>query len=170
MVDRIMPQRMVYGSAYNSMIPGLVAPHKQDMRPLAKGERYLGRFIVPPFQRGLVWTEYQKSRLIESIYIGLPIGAIVWNQVEFKADTGYNPCDFWLLDGRQRMSAICEYMAGQFLVMGWRYIDLPDREKVHFNRMCVPVIETCLKTEAECRDVYDRLVYGGSPHIGENPA
>src|ERR1700730_7182068 len=106
--NRIMPPRSFYGAAYNSMISGLVMNHTRYVRPLASGERILGRFIVPTFQRGLVWTEAQQVRLIESIYIGMPIGSLVWNQTSHD-----NLCDGWLLDGQQRMTAILGYVSGK---------------------------------------------------------
>jgi hypothetical protein len=103
--------------------------------------------------------ESQKIRLIESIYMGMPIGAIVWNQTKCN-----NPCDSWLLDGQQRMTTLLEYVAGDLVVQGWRYTDLPDIERRHFNRIGISVIETNIPDEVKCKDVYDRLVYGGTPH------
>jgi hypothetical protein len=157
--DRIMPERLFFGYSGQSMIHGLYKDYSVDQRPLAPGERRLGMFIVPPFQRGLVWTVEQRVRLIESLYMGLPIGALVWNQTRFMS-----PCDRWLLDGQQRVTAILGFMEGQFKVAGWRYPELPEIERRHFNRLGVAVIETQIDDEAGCRDIYDRLVYGGTPH------
>jgi len=138
---------------------GLTKDHGGFIRNLAPGERYLGAFIVPPFQRGLVWTLEQKRRLIESLYMGLPVGAIVWNQTHAAGR-----CDRWLLDGQQRVTAITEWLAGGFAVSGWRYPDLPEIERRHFDRMGIEAIQTEIEDEATCREVYDRLVYGGTPH------
>lgn len=157
--SRIMPARWFYGSAGQWLINGVIADHSGYLRALAPGERYLGAFIVPTFQRGLVWTRAQKVSLIESIYIGMPIGAIVWNQTRFNS-----PSDRWLLDGQQRVTAITEYVAGKFPVRGWSYPDLPVIERRHFERVGVSVIDTQIEDEAMCREVYDRLVYGGTPH------
>ena len=159
MTDRIMPPRWFFGSTGNWLLEGVTTDFSGSRRPLAPGERVLGRFIVPAFQRPLVWMEAQKVRLIESIYIGMPIGSLVWNQTD-----ALNACDGWLLDGQQRTEAICGYIAGDFPVGGWRYPDLPQIEQRHFRRMSVPVIETNILDEATCREVYDRLVYGGTPH------
>lgn len=156
---RIMPKRWFYGDTMHRLISGLVVDHTGDVRPLIAGERRLGAFIVPPFQRGLVWTERQKVRLIESIYMGLPIGAIVYNQTRVR-----NPCDGWLLDGQQRVTAIVDYMSGDIIADGWRYPDLPQIERRHFERMGVAVIETRIEDEDQCRDIYDRLAYGGTAH------
>ena len=156
---RLMPPRRFYGHNMGAMIWTVMKDHSDFLRPLAPGERYLGAYIVPSFQRGLVWTERQKVRLIESIYLGLPIGSLVYNQTAFDS-----PCDRWLLDGQQRLSTICGYVAGEFAVNGWRYTDLPEDETRHFRRMTLGVIETQITSEDECRDIYDRLAYGGTAH------
>lgn len=156
--ERIMPSRLLYGSSGRTMMSG-VATSNHDRRALVEGERYLGAFIVPRFQRGLVWTLAQKVRLIESLYMGLPVGAVVWNQ-----PMHVGPCDLWLLDGQQRITAITEWLSGAFPVSGWRYLDLPEIERRHFDRIGIESIQTEIEDEATCREVYDRLVYGGTPH------
>jgi Protein of unknown function DUF262 len=155
----VIPQRKFIGSAYNRLIHGVLMPIP-DMRPLAEGERYLGEFILPPFQRPPVWTEQQKVRLIESLYMGLPIGSIVWNQTALP-----DPCDRWLLDGQQRMTAILEYVAGGFAVAGWRYPNLSVHERAQFERLTLPFIETMITDVDLCREVYERLAYGGTEHV-----
>lgn len=163
MTERLMPARKLYGMTGQRMITSLLAENQRPPRALAAGERYLGSFIIPTFQRGLVWSEAQKVRLIESIYIGLPIGSLVCNS---RYDC---PCDGWLLDGQQRMTTIVGYGAGEFPVQGWRFPDLPKKEQAHFLRMGILLIETQIDNEAECRDIYDRLVYGGTPHTEAVP-
>jgi len=73
---RIMPERWFYGETMHWMIGAVVTDHASSPRALAPGERRIGAFILPPFQRPPVWTEAQKVRLIESLYSGLPIGAL----------------------------------------------------------------------------------------------
>lgn len=154
-----IPLRMFWGNLDNSLLQGLIQGHREDRRPLAEGERYLGRFIVPSFQRSPVWTESQQVRLIESIYMGLPIGALVYNETEIE-----NPCDGWLLDGQQRMTAILAYSSGKIAVRGIRYTELEDSERRHFLRIAIPIVRTNIKDESQCRDIYERLIYGGTPH------
>lgn len=158
MVERIMPERWFIGSTYSAHTENL-SDQSRGVRPLRKGERMLGRFILPPFQRGDAWVLDQKIRLIESIYMGLPIGSIVWNQTTYE-----NECDGWLLDGQQRTRAILGFLSGAFPVHGWRYPDLPDIEQRHFRRMTISFIETGESDPDRCREIYDRLVYGGTPH------
>jgi hypothetical protein len=156
---RIMPERWFYGETMHWLVSGVVTDHSGYTRPLASGERHLGAFILPTFQRAAVWANAQKERLIESLYMGLPIGALVYNQTRSQG-----PCDRWLLDGQQRVTAITEWVNGDLVVNGWRYPDLPQIERRHFERIGVAVIETRIESEAECRDIYDRLAYGGTAH------
>lgn len=158
-VPRIMPKRWFYGETMHWMIGGVTSDYSGFTRALNRGERMLGAFILPTFQRPLVWTVAQKIKLIESLYMGLPIGAVVYNQTP-----GPGPCDRWLLDGQQRVSAIVEFVTGVLPVNGWRYPDLPLIEQRHFQRLGVAVIETRIEDPDQCRDIYDRLAYGGTAH------
>jgi hypothetical protein len=119
----------------------------------------LGKFIIPPFQRPLVWTETQKIKLIESLYMRLTIGSFIWNQTSWGEET-----DGWLLDGQQRMSAILGYVRDEFPVCGWYFTKLPKIEKRHFYRIGITMIESNITDVDKCRDLYDRLAYGGTPH------
>ena len=154
-----VPLRKFHGSAGFHLIFGLVGTWEGQHRPLVDGERRIGNYVLPPFQRPPVWTEMQKQKLIESIYLGLPIGTLIVNMTEHG-----KPTDQWLLDGQQRLSAILGYVAGKFPVDGWRYPDLPPALQRHFTRLPIAVTETAIVDPEECRDLYDRLVYGGTPH------
>jgi len=58
--------------------------------------------INPEFQRLFRWTNYQKSRLIESILLGIPIPPIfVYERTDGKWE---------LVDGLQRVSTVLEFM------------------------------------------------------------
>ena len=61
---------------------------------------------LPIFQRSLVWSEKQKLALIDSIYRGFPIGAILAYQSRTKGDKVY----LQMVDGLQRMTAIRDYL------------------------------------------------------------
>jgi hypothetical protein len=131
------------------------------MAPLSEGERQLGWFVLPPFQRPPVWTLAQKVRFIESCWMALPIGVFIYN----RTDDMNSPYDTWLLDGQQRVTAVLEYMNDAFPVMDYRFSELTevDHRRWHMttNFSCM---ETNLTDEAQLRDVYDRLAYGGTPH------
>lgn len=58
------------------------------------------------FQREYVWTQKQKSELIESILMGIPIPIVYLFQTK---DTIVQ-----VVDGRQRIAAIIEFMNDEF--------------------------------------------------------
>jgi len=130
-------------------------------RPLVDGERRLGRFILPPFQRPAVWAQAQQIRFLESLWGGLPLGSYVWNR-SYDA-----PTDGWLLDGQQRWGALIAYTADEFPVFGYRYSELSPPERRGFNNRPFACELTGMADVAACVDVYDRLAYGGTPHDGD---
>lgn len=80
---------------------------KTDSYPMSIGELislYENREIDihPEFQRFFRWTSYQKSRLIESIFLGIPIPQI------FVAQRKDGVWD--VVDGLQRLSTIFEFV------------------------------------------------------------
>jgi hypothetical protein len=138
----------------------LMTPDDVGRQPLAPDERRLGRFVLPPFQRPAVWSEAQKVRFIESIWGGLPLGAYVYNQpARFRS-----PYDQWLLDGQQRVTAILEYVADAFPVLGYRWSEITKVDHRMFKMMPMACMETQIEDEAQLREIYDRLAYGGTPH------
>lgn len=159
---RVMPEPWFRGGSTSARcISEFARPTREVLRVARKeiGERQLGPFVLPPFQRPPAWTREQQIRLIESLWGGLPIGSYVWNETTLD-----DPCDGWLLDGQQRVTAILAYVAGDFPVLGWRYPDLPRVDQRRFDMMPVGAIQTGYRDPDQCRDVYDRLAYGGTPH------
>lgn len=70
---------------------------------------------IPVFQRGIVWNESQKQKLIESIKRGFPVGSLMAYQT-FESTSG-TPKPVWsLIDGLQRTSTILEYLDEPFRV------------------------------------------------------
>jgi hypothetical protein len=130
-------------------------------RPLNEGERLLGNFILPSFQRPSVWTQEQQIRFIESAWQRLPLGAYVVNRVTSPMN---NPFDGLLLDGQQRITAIMAYVAGEFPVFGHRFTDLSRQEQNEFGMIPMAYLQTKLENMDHIREVYDRLAYGGTAH------
>lgn len=61
------------------------------------------KFVVPRYQRGVVWKDSQKAELIDSIKKGLPFGSILL----YQDDTKNN---FRIIDGLQRSNTIYEFI------------------------------------------------------------
>lgn len=153
----VMPQPWFRAQAFGTPIHSII--RMQPHRVPVEGERVVGPFILPPFQRPAVWSMAQKVKLIESIWDGLPIGSYVFNLTTLG-----NPCDAWLLDGQQRLTALVEYAAGEFPVYGWCYPDLPQAEQRGFQMRPIGALETNIADQTQCREIYNRLAYGGTAH------
>jgi hypothetical protein len=63
--------------------------------------------IVPPFQRGFVWSQIQASKLIESFLVGLPVPAI-FLYTERSSEKSL------VVDGQQRLRTIFYFFDGYF--------------------------------------------------------
>ena len=80
---------------------------KTDSYPMSIGELAgmyeRGEIVLrPEYQRYFRWTEAQKSKLIESILIGLPLPSVFVSQ----DDEG----NWEVVDGMQRLSTIFDFM------------------------------------------------------------
>jgi hypothetical protein len=66
---------------------------------------------IPVFQRGIVWNNDQKKKLIESIKLGYPVGSLM------AYETYEENKPVWsLIDGLQRTSTIIEYLDKPFTI------------------------------------------------------
>jgi hypothetical protein len=141
--------------------------HNSRVAPLTEGERALGWFVLPPFQRPPVWSQEQQIRFIESAWSGLPIGVFVVN----RPSRDGSPYDNWLLDGQQRIGAVLAYVADEFPVFGHRFSELERPDLARWSMgVSFSCLETNLENEADLLEVYDRLAYGGVPHEPKLPS
>lgn len=161
-VPRLIPPSWFNASTQATSMSFLMKRNAElRFAPLGPGERILGRFVLPPFQRPPVWTREQQTKFIESCWMGLPIGAFVYNQTaEWNS-----PFDSWLIDGQQRVTSVLSYMDDEFPVMGYLYSELTEADHRRWSMSTAfPSLRTCIDNEEELREVYMRLAYGGTPH------
>jgi hypothetical protein len=92
LLDEILKGRQEYiTDGYSMSIGEIVSNYKEEEID-----------INPDFQRKFRWTDHQRSRLIESILIGVPLPSIF----VYQNDKG-----IWeVVDGVQRLSTILEFM------------------------------------------------------------
>src|SRR5690606_18274368 len=97
--------------------------------------------IRPEYQRRLRWVTQQKSRLIESLLLNIPVPPI------FLYET--SEARYEVMDGQQRLNAIKEYIAGDFALAGLsvlsplnglRYSKCPPRIKRALDRATLSAI------------------------------
>lgn len=125
--------------------------------------------LNPDFQRRHRWNETQKSKLIESFIMNVPIPPIFLYEDKFS--------HYEVMDGLQRMTAIFEFYKDKFPLEGldeWkelngkRYSDLPIQVKKGVDRRylsSIILLQETAKTELEANRlkqlVFERINSGG---------
>ena len=128
--------------------------------------------IRPPYQRKPVWVAKQRSSLIETILMGLPVPEVfIQRTTTAKGETTYA-----LVDGQQRIRTVLQFIGverepeeqehNKFALdkletnSPWRnftFGDLPDPQKVKFFDYVFTVRYLNTNNEAEVRDMFRRL-------------
>lgn len=137
-----------------------------------------GPWFLPPFQRGLVWTDRQKIRFVESALLGLSLGSLVVVDAlncPMPAPDRFALTDRWLLDGQQRVSALLAYRADEISIFQGtecehRWSDLGVIERRRFCHIQIGLVKIQTDDEVYCREVYDRLNFGGTSHTEDQRA
>lgn len=130
--------------------------------------------IRPEYQRRLRWTNPQKSKLIESLLLNIPVPPVFFFEAE--------EARYEVMDGQQRLNAIKEFLEGDFALStltvlrplnGLRYNRLPPRVKRAFDRSSLSAIILLTESDREKvnagdgreidirRFIFDRLNTGG---------
>lgn len=143
----------------------------QAMEMVYPGQEMLMGHALPPFQRPPVWTREQNVRFIESAVLGLHLGTWVYNSADdaptVKVDgvEVFDKTDRWLIDGRQRLTAIDQYFNCDFPVFGMTWSEVPRTEQRRFlNGTMFTAFETRITDIDHLKEIYDRLNFGGTPH------
>ena len=140
----MIPPRIKLGQQYNFTV-----------------ENFINRefdFKIPDFQRPLVWTREQKIKLIESLWVGIPIGTYTVNESD-------NPdFDRLLIDGQQRINAIKEYVNDVFPAYGLFYSECDLIEKRRFNDCRFPCYVTQSDDIEYLKNYYNLMNFGGTAH------
>ena len=87
--------------------------------------------LIPPFQRGRVWSITLRKKLLENMVIGKPIPAIFLYKEESGSMYSYN-----ILDGKQRLESILLFVANarqDLAVPNWRDYFFKVTPKVNFK-------------------------------------
>lgn len=130
--------------------------------------------LRPEYQRRLRWANAQKSKLIESLLLNIPIPPVFF----YEADAAR----YEVMDGQQRLNAIRDFFAGDFQLSGLkvltplnglRYPRCPPRVKRTLERATISAIVLLMESDTERagkegrtitdirRLVFDRLNTGG---------
>ena len=141
------------------LIPQLLEAFKRD--------EYLN--LSPSYQRRLRWDNKQKSLLIESLLMNVPIPPVFLYEVDYAK--------YEVMDGQQRLSTIREYFGNEFELSGlikWaglngrRWADLPNRIKAGLDRRSMSAVILLAETGRSAEEAqeirrfaFERLNTGG---------
>lgn len=126
--------------------------------------------LDPDFQRNYVWKSRQKSELIESVIMGIPLPLI------YLAETMEG--NLVIVDGRQRLTTFFDYMDNKFALKGLnilpqlngcRFQDLESHEDMRKFAASIEDFQLIMQvikypTPDRVRfDIFDRVNRGGTP-------
>ena len=117
--------------------------------------------IRPPFQRNTVWTERQKSYLIDSVLNGYPIPELYIQEVIDEEGNS----NYIIVDGQQRMRSVLDFLADKFGInkedspqFGGAYFkDLSAEQKRAFYSYNFVVRTLPEMDESDIREIFKRL-------------
>lgn len=90
----------------------------------------------PDYQRDLVWTADQKTALLDSIFNNIEIGKFTFIKHPFSEDRKFH---YEILDGKQRLSTICEFYEDRIKWNGMKFTELCAEDARHFLHF--PIIQ-----------------------------
>ena len=97
---------------------------------------YFGLDLDPEYQRGFVWSNEDKVRLIDSIFRNIDIGKFALVRKDWNEKYLYE-----VLDGKQRIRAILDFYENKFPYKGKYFNDLCARDQNHFEDYMISMAE-----------------------------
>jgi len=138
-----------------------------QIRTLIEGREIIN--LRPEYQRRLRWSDKQKSLLIESLLLNVPIPPVFLYESELAR--------YEVMDGQQRLSTVSEYLSNEFpltglenlgFLRGKRYRELPPRIRRGLDRASISAIVLLHESQSQQGDasavrryVFQRLNTGG---------
>ncbi|MFD8974351.1 DUF262 domain-containing protein [Streptomyces sp. NPDC059593] len=122
--------------------------------------------LAPDFQRGQVWKANQKSLLVESLLLNIPLPAFYFAEDRDGA--------FHVVDGLQRLSTLYEFVRGRgFPLKGLEYLHdveelrFPDlavqwQRRINNTQLVINVIDPTTPPDV-MYDIFKRINTGGTP-------
>lgn len=131
------------------------------------GYEYDDKYIVPEYQRDLVWTLKQKQNLIKSILYGNPIGDFLVKK-EFGKDANGRPNELeiiWsIIDGQQRVNTIREFFSNKFKIDNKYFKDLNYWDAKNFIETEITLYSIENITLEQEIEIYLNRNIGGTKH------
>lgn len=95
---------------------------------------HFGVDFNPDYQRQSCWTMKQKLALIDSIFTGIPIGAIILAERNWAENNKVSGDMEEVVDGKQRLLTILEFICDKFPYRGRFYSELSPSDRWAFDK------------------------------------
>lgn len=121
---------------------------------------HFGVDFNPDYQRDLVWSEDQKQSLLDSIFSNVEIGKFTF------VDKGYSSTDkllYEIIDGKQRLSTLCEFYEDRLLWRGMKFSELNGRDAYHFRSFPIVQAEVKNLTKEQILRLFVKMNTCGTP-------
>lgn len=129
-------------------------------------ESYRRLNFNPDYQRELMWSDEDKTSLLDSIFNNIDIGKFSFIDIDYsKEGFDFNKDYFHeILDGKQRLTTLREFYEDRFVYRGRKYSELNIHDRLHFD--LYPISKGVVKEPKDRRDIYRyflKLNTGGKP-------
>ena len=129
---------------------------------------YFGMDLNPDYQRELVWDLEDKLKLVDSIFSNVDIGKFAFIRRSYDRTGNSTPHLYEILDGKQRLSTIIEFMEDRFKWRGFFYSELHNKDQWHFDNYKIAVAETDNMSKEQIYRYFLKLNTGGKPIATEH--
>lgn len=131
-----------------------------DIASLLHKVYHSGVDFNPDSQRGLVWTADQKTSLLDSIFNNIEIGKFTFIQYSYSKDRKFY---YEILDGKQRLSTICEFYEDRIEWKGMKFTELCAEDARHFLGFPIIQGEVGEITEQQVYRLFVKMNTSGTP-------
>lgn len=124
---------------------------------------YFGVDMEPDYQRGSVWNDEDRAKLLDSIFAGREIGRFVFREVPYE-ESLEKKCMYEVVDGKQRLMTLCAFYENRFPYRGCFYNELPAEDKNWFGSAMTSLASLSDKvTKKDVLEVFVALNQNGRP-------
>lgn len=135
----------------------------RSMHSLLSFHYLFGVDFNPDYQRGSIWDDEDREKLLDSIFAGREIGRFVFKQLPFTR-TSDDGNYYEIVDGKQRMLTLLAFYENRFPYKGVYYNDLSAQDKNWFMDAPIGVAEIDQNvTRTEVLEIFLALNQGGKP-------
>lgn len=132
--------------------------YNNDIDSLLHKVYYSGVDFNPSYQRDLVWTMEQKLSLVDSIFNNVDIGKFTFIKHDYSRELCYE-----ILDGKQRLSTICEFYENRFAWKGKKFTELCAEDARHFTGFPIIQGEVSEITQQQIYRLFVKMNTTGTP-------